>query len=164
MSYSADYGRGIAYRALATALTLTVAGCATRGRVRTLEDEVEKLGAQVRSVEQKPLAEGPITVTKSQNPVEFGMLLGQLLNQYADRNSREMAEKHGNIIALFPTNDQRKYYAVVHRDTNDDAKVTRDQDRTYPDGTGHNIRIGFDLNSNNLPQNVRDWLLNARSR
>ena len=164
MSYSANYRSRIAYKALAPILAVAIAGCATRGRVRTLENAVEELQSQVEAVEQKPLAEGPIMVTKSQNPVKFGMLLGQLLSRYKDQNSRAEAEKFANAVTLIPTNDPDKYHAVVNRDTNNDGQLTRGQDRTYPDGTGPDMKTGFALDVGSLPQHVRDWLLSVRAR
>lgn len=164
MSYSANYGRGIAYKMIAPVLAVTVAGCAARGRVKTLEDTVQDLKSKVAAVEQKPLAEGPIMVTQSQNPVEFGMLLGQLLNKYRDDSSRNAAEKYANAVAVVPTNDPNKYFAVVMRDTNNDSQPTTGQDRTYPDGTGPDLKTGFTFDVSNLPQQVRDWLLSVRAR
>lgn len=151
-----------------TALYLALTGCATRGDVRTLRDQLTverqarvELTDRVRQVETKPLLEGPIEILKDRAPFEYGSVLGALLSKYNDEKTREQAKQYSDVITVSPTNVRGFYRVHVGRDHNRDGKLTTGSgDRTYPvDGKQ---KWSFVLNEAELLQVLKDYMPNAR--
>ena len=164
----ANYSRGLGYATLLTSVAVGAAGCATRGHVNRLEDELSKVTRAVNDrigrVETIALSEGPIMLTQRDHPVEFGMLFRQVLNNYNNLEARKIAEREANALTIVPTVDPKWYWIVVMHDGNtsgqySDGKPTTGEDRTYPDGD----LVGHYLRAEQIPAQVNDWLMHVRS-
>ena len=163
--------KGIVYGSVGAGLLYvlgTSAGCATRGEVRTLREQLAQerqarveLTDKLTKVETRPLIEGAIEILKDKTPFEYGSVLGALLPKYRNEATREKAKQYSDIITISPTPVRGMYRVHVGRDHNKDGKLTRDSgDRTYPvDGKDY---WSFTLKEAELLQVLKDYMPNAR--
>ncbi len=181
MSYTQLY-KGIA---LASAVTAAV-GCVSPGRVKSLEQEVSNVQrvyipqlrediketreankqtqSQVEGLFRKTLVEGPIMLTKGRGyDTELGMLLGIVLTKYQDTDLKKAAEKYANGVLIMPTVGGGSYLVTVVRDMDNDGQPTFYKDRKYPDKVGKEKRTAIEVPRQELPEIVREWLLNVTS-
>lgn len=151
-------------------LLIIAGGCASMGTVRSLEQELkdtkqtfsdyrEKVDRRLQQVETRPIIEKDIKVHEHTNPVEFGMLLGIVLNKYQNQSSRGVAERNANAITLQPTNDRNVYEALVLYTENKGEGYQFGADVVYPDARIGSPISRFKINKDELPEIIKQWLI-----
>ena len=165
---------------LALAATL-VTGCATQesvkqignrvsgleGRMPNAERKIEDLGAQVKTLQEKPNAERTLAF-KEGCKIDgrdinhlYNWLRGRVLPKYNDPDARADAEANSDMLTVGPTGRAGVYRSLPMED-GDKNCVASKGDFVFPDVVGGREKVGFEVPKGDLPEELRFLLLEVQ--